>query len=39
MVMNGFEIMSGSIRNHDPAVMVAAFEKVGLTEADVKERF
>jgi len=28
MVLNGFEILSGSIRNHNPEVMVAAFEKL-----------
>ena len=39
MVLNGYEILSWSIRNHDPAVMVAAFEKLGMSEADVKERF
>lgn len=39
VVLNGFELGSGSIRNHDPEVLVAAFEKVGLSEDDVKERF
>ncbi|USN57366.1 MAG: hypothetical protein H6766_02740 [Candidatus Peribacteria bacterium] len=39
MVLNGYEILSGSIRNHDPEVMVAAFEKIGLTEDDVKSKF
>ena len=39
MVLNGYEILSWSIRNHDPAVLVAAFEKVWLSERDVKERF
>ncbi len=39
MVLNGYEILSWSIRNHDPAVMVAAFEKLGMSETDVKERF
>ncbi|USN55125.1 MAG: aspartate--tRNA ligase [Candidatus Peribacteria bacterium] len=39
LVLNGYEILSGSIRNHNPEVMVAAFEKLGLSEADVKERF
>lgn len=38
-VCNGYEIASGSIRNHKPETMVAAFEKVGLTQADVEERF
>ncbi|MCF3642301.1 aspartate--tRNA ligase [Rhizobium sp. TRM95111] len=39
MVCNGFEIASGSIRNQSPELMVAAFEKVGLSKADVEERF
>ncbi len=39
MVCNGFEIASGSIRNQSPELMVKAFEKVGLTQADVEERF
>ena len=38
-VCNGYEIASGSIRNHKPETMVAAFEKVGLSQADVEERF
>jgi aspartyl-tRNA synthetase len=38
-VCNGYEIASGSIRNHLPETMVAAFEKVGLSKADVEERF
>jgi len=36
---NGFEIASGSIRNQSPDLMVKAFEKVGLSQADVEERF
>lgn len=39
MVLNGYEILSGSIRNHNPDVMVAAFEKLWMSESDVKERF
>jgi len=39
MVLNGYEILSWSIRNHDPAVMVAAFEKLWMSESDVIERF
>jgi aspartyl-tRNA synthetase len=38
-VCNGFEIASGSIRNQSPDLMVKAFEKVGLSQADVEERF
>jgi len=39
LVCNGFEIASGSIRNHVPETMVKAFEIVGLSKADVEERF
>ena len=39
MVCNGFEIASGSIRNQSPDLMVKAFETVGLSKADVEERF
>ena len=39
LVCNGFEIASGSIRNQSPDLMVKAFELVGLTKADVEERF
>lgn len=38
-VCNGFEIASGSIRNQSPELMVKAFEKVGLSQSDVEERF
>lgn len=39
LVCNGYEIASGSIRNHRPETMVKAFEITGLTQADVEERF
>jgi aspartyl-tRNA synthetase len=39
LVCNGFEIASGSIRNHMPETMVKAFELVGLSKVDVEERF
>jgi aspartyl-tRNA synthetase len=39
LVCNGYEIASGSIRNQSPDLMVAAFEKVGLSKSDVEERF
>jgi aspartyl-tRNA synthetase len=39
LVCNGYEIASGSIRNHKPETMVKAFEIVGLSQADVEERF
>jgi aspartyl-tRNA synthetase len=39
IVCNGFEIASGSVRNHVPETMVKAFEITGLTQADVESRF
>ncbi len=39
LVCNGYELASGSIRNQLPEVMVKAFEMVGLSQADVEERF
>lgn len=39
MVCNGYEIASGSIRNHLPDVMVKAFEITGLGQADVEGKF
>ncbi|WP_086616785.1 aspartate--tRNA ligase [Erythrobacter tepidarius] len=39
LVCNGYEIASGSIRNHKPEIMVKAFEIVGLSQADVEQRF
>ncbi|MDE2404228.1 MAG: aspartate--tRNA ligase [Sphingomonadales bacterium] len=39
LVCNGYEIASGSIRNQSPETMVKAFELVGLSQADVEERF
>ena len=39
IVCNGFEIASGSVRNHRPDTMVKAFEITGLTQADVELRF
>jgi aspartyl-tRNA synthetase len=39
MVCNGFEIASGSIRNHSPETMVKAFEITGKSKAEVEEQF
>jgi aspartyl-tRNA synthetase len=39
MVCNGYEIASGSIRNHVPETMVKAFEIAGMSKAVVEERF
>ena len=39
LVCNGIELSSGAVRNHDPELMVKAFEMVGLGEDDVKAKF
>ena len=38
-VCNGYEMASGAVRNHNPEIMVRAFEIAGYTEEDVKNRF
>ena len=39
LVCNGYEMASGAVRNHDPELMVKAFEIAGYTEEDVKSKF
>lgn len=39
IVCNGIELSSGAVRNHDINVMLKAFEIVGYSEDDVKEKF
>lgn len=39
LVCNGYEMASGAVRNHDPELMVKAFEIAGYTRNDVEERF
>ena len=39
LVVNGYESASGAVRNHDPEIMVKAFELVGLGEENVKAKF
>ncbi len=39
LVCNGYEMASGAVRNHDPELMVKAFEIAGYTRSDVEERF
>ncbi len=38
-VCNGYEMASGAVRNHDPEIMVKAFEIAGYTKEDVETRF
>lgn len=39
LVCNGYEMASGAVRNHDPKIMVKAFEIAGYSEEDVEKRF
>jgi len=39
IVLNGFEIGGGSTRIHNPEVQEKVFEQLGLTEAEIKEKF
>ncbi|MBO5070761.1 MAG: aspartate--tRNA ligase [Roseburia sp.] len=39
LVCNGVELSSGAVRNHDPEIMIKAFELVGLGEEAVKAKF
>ena len=39
LVCNGVELSSGAVRNHDPEIMIEAFQLVGLGEDDVKAKF
>ena len=39
IVCNGIELSSGAVRNHDPEIMVKAFEMAGYTEQEIMTRF
>ena len=39
LVCNGVELSSGAVRNHDPEIMIKAFEMVRLGEEDVRRKF
>ena len=39
LVCNGVELSSGAVRNHDPEIMIKAFELVGMGEDDVMAKF
>ena len=39
LVCNGVELSSGAVRNHDPEIMIRAFQLVRLGEEDVKSKF
>ena len=39
IVCNGIELSSGAVRNHDPEIMIKAFEIAGYTKQDIETRF
>ena len=39
LACNGYELVSGAIRNHKPEIMLKAFEIAGYGEDEVKKRF
>ncbi|MBO5999588.1 MAG: aspartate--tRNA ligase [Lachnospiraceae bacterium] len=39
LVCNGIELSSGAVRNHDPEIMIEAFELVRLGKEDVMSKF
>ena len=39
LVCNGYEMASGAVRNHNPEIMLKAFEIAGYKEEDIKEKF
>lgn len=39
LVLNGVELSSGAVRNHDPEIMIEAFKLAGLGKEDVKDKF
>ena len=39
MVMNGYEICSGGVRNHNPAVLYKVFDLLGFSESYVEDKF
>jgi aspartyl-tRNA synthetase len=39
LACNGYELVSGAIRNHKPEIMFKAFELAGYGEEEVRKRF
>ncbi len=39
LACNGYELVSGAIRNHKPEIMFKAFEIAGYNESEVRKRF
>ncbi len=39
LVINGFEVAGGSIRNHDPAIQMKILNLLGISETEAEEKF
>jgi len=39
LVLNGHEVFGGSIRNHDPKILVKVFQALGYSKQEVRKRF
>ena len=39
LVCNGIELSSGAVRNHDPEIMIKAFEIAGYSKKHIEEKF
>ncbi|MCF7834514.1 aspartate--tRNA ligase [Candidatus Gracilibacteria bacterium] len=39
LIINGYESLSGSIRNHSPEILLRVFEAVGMGEKEIKDKF
>lgn len=39
IVCNGIELSSGAVRNHDPEIMIKAFEIAGYEKDEIEKRF
>ena len=39
IVCNGIELSSGAVRNHDPEIMIKAFDLAGYTKEHIEEKF
>lgn len=39
IVCNGIELSSGAVRNHDPEIMIKAFELAGYSKEHIEEKF
>ncbi|MCY4011020.1 MAG: aspartate--tRNA ligase [Candidatus Saccharibacteria bacterium] len=39
LVLNGYEVCSGAVRNHDPKQLILAFQNIGYSQDEVEQKF